>query len=501
MKPLAGSLLLLRDREDPRVLWARRGRSVRFLSGFMSFPGGGAEDGDEKLAGLEGLEPRLAGALGAAIRETCEEIGIIAAGGPTVRVDPATRTALCEGRQSFGEVLRANGQRIRPERFVAVGVWAAPPYLGTDFETRFFAVRVEDVDESACGFAPFDPDEEISGAEWVRPAEAIAQWIRGEVLLAPPTLELLGALGASDDRESARRFVREPEARNAPTSGSPIRPHIALFPVRTPTLPPATHTNCYIIGDRELLVIDAASPYADEQTRLAAWIDARCAEGRRVKAVAITHSHRDHVGGTAALAAHLDVPIWGHAEAAARVGFEVDRRLEDGDVIELEGATVDVLHTPGHAPGHLCYLDRATRSLVAGDMVAGLGTILIAPGDGDMALYLAQLGRLRDLAPTCLMPSHGPVIGGVREKLDEYIDHRLQREQQIVEALELGAADVMTIVSRAYPDVDPALWPIAQLSVCAHLDKLAAEGRAHCESARDGRWAVGPSDTSPRIQE
>lgn len=268
-------------------------------------------------------------------------------------------------------------------------------------------------------------------------------------------------------------------------------PGILVCSLRTPTLPPATHTSCYILGAGELVVVDPASPHPDEQAALDRVVDELAAQGRRVVEIWLTHHHLDHVSGAAHLAARLGVPVAAHARTAALVQGRVPvaRMLADGDTRDLAGdqpRRLRAVHTPGHAPGHLCFLEEHTGALVAGDMVAGVGTILIEPSEGHMGQYLGSLRRMKELAPSALLPAHGPVIADAGAKLDEYVRHRLWREQRVVDALRhLGAVTLGQLVPAVYADVAPAVYPLAERSLLAHLLTLAESGRA----LRDGeRW-------------
>jgi len=134
---------------------------------------------------------------------------------------------------------------------------------------------------------------------------------------------------------------------------------IRVVPVRTPTLPPATRTNCYIVGDRaRALAIDPATPYADEQARLDAYVES---EGIRLAAIVLTHHHVDHVGDAARLAAKHGVPVWAHRETASRVAgrVQVSAVLDEGARVDVGASELRALFTPGHAPGHLCFVDTA----------------------------------------------------------------------------------------------------------------------------------------------
>ncbi len=271
-----------------------------------------------------------------------------------------------------------------------------------------------------------------------------------------------------------------------------LGPGLSLLPLRTPTLPPATHTNAYLVGTRELVVIEPASPFPDEIARAIAWLEAQRSAGRQLRAVLLTHHHPDHVGGAAAVRRHFGVPIWAHALTAERLAgaLAIDRVLEHGERVELDGPTpfaLEALHTPGHAPGHLCFFEPRSRSLIAGDMVASKGTILIEPRDGDMRAYLASLAALAQLDARQILPAHGEPIGDPAACLAFYQRHRLEREAKVLAALARFSepVEIDELVPIAYADTARAAWPFARLSLAAHLIKLEREGRA---AARDERW-------------
>ncbi|HEU4405008.1 MAG TPA: MBL fold metallo-hydrolase [Polyangiaceae bacterium] len=281
----------------------------------------------------------------------------------------------------------------------------------------------------------------------------------------------------------------------------PLLPALELFPARTPTLPPATHTNSYALGAREVLLVEPATPDDDERAAWLAWAQRLRAEGRTLVALVATHHHPDHVGGADFFARALGLPLWAHALTAERLARPVDRLLREGEALRLDGPEAQawqVLHTPGHAPGHICLHEPALGALVVGDMVASVGTILIAPGDGDMGEYLRQLRRLEGLGAKVALPAHGDPIDEPGGRFRAYVEHRLAREAKVVRALGEGSGPaglgLAELLPRAYDDVAPAAWPFAMLSLQAHLDKLAAEGRVVVGA--EGRFSIAPGGAS-----
>ena len=280
-----------------------------------------------------------------------------------------------------------------------------------------------------------------------------------------------------------------------------VRPGFICFPVRTPTKPPATHTNCYIVGTREFVIIDPASPYEEEQTALAACVDDLLTEGRALREIILTHLHPDHIGGVDALIAHLNgqATVAAHRFTAEALQgcIRVDRLIEDNEMLELDGAlhlSLRAMHTPGHARGHLCFYEERTGALITGDNVVGLGSVLIDPPEGNMRDYMRSLERMRALPNlSVLFGAHGPAIGNPRTKIDEYIAHRLEREGNILDAVRAGAATPTKIVAQVYTDVHPKAHAMAERAVLAHLEKLIEDNLVTDKG--DGRYVA--NDINP----
>lgn len=270
-----------------------------------------------------------------------------------------------------------------------------------------------------------------------------------------------------------------------------VAPDVGVVHVRTPTLPPATSTNCWLVGTDELTIVDPASPYEDEQARLFAEVEALLAGGRRVRRLFLTHHHQDHVSGATDLQARLraagvDVPVAAHPVTADLVAprIRVDELVHDGDVV-VDG--VRAVHTPGHAPGHLVL--SGAGWIVAGDMVAGVGTIVLDPSEGDLQDYLDSLERLRGLGADRLFPAHGPVMPHADAVLSFYVAHRHQRTDQVRGALvRLGASRPDELAPAVYPELDPRMLPVAAMQILTHLRWLGAHGLAR--EVGSGRWSA-----------
>jgi endoribonuclease LACTB2 len=195
--------------------------------------------------------------------------------------------------------------------------------------------------------------------------------------------------------------------------------------------------------------------------------------------VLVTHSHPDHAGGIPAL-----LERW----PAVVVRNFADDRCRHEEIIPAGDSVLIALHTPGHAPDHFCFLDRTTREVFCGDLVRAGGTIVIpASKGGNLTEYLESLRRIRDLSPSRLLPGHGPAIENVTPLIDEYLQHRADREQQVLAALAAGSLTVDQIVARIYSGLHPSVVPAAADSILAHLIKLRDQQRV-LES--DGRWSV-----------
>lgn len=270
-----------------------------------------------------------------------------------------------------------------------------------------------------------------------------------------------------------------------------VAPGVRRLAVRTPTLPPATHTNTYVLGDERLVVVDPASPYEDEQGRFVAALGDDLA---RVDTLFLTHHHHDHVAGALALRdavrdAGGDPTIQAHPVTRDLLSdtVAVDDLLEDDEGLDVDGRRWAAMLTPGHAPGHLVLYDADAGTMVAGDMVAGIGTILIDPSEGDLGDYLASLAAMQKRRPSVLLPSHGPALEEAEAVLGFYVAHRHQRTEQIRKALAThGAATPQALAPRVYPELPEIAHGIAAVQILAHLKWMDVHGLAR--PTDDGAW-------------
>jgi glyoxylase-like metal-dependent hydrolase (beta-lactamase superfamily II) len=269
---------------------------------------------------------------------------------------------------------------------------------------------------------------------------------------------------------------RPPPKPLVPGVASALSPMVRRVLGPNPGVMTGPGTNTYLVGIDEVAVID---PGVENDAHLEAIVG--CG-GDRIRWILCTHTHPDHWPGTAALAKRTGAEVLAFD---ARDGLEIDTPIGDGFRIEATEFRLKAVHTPGHASNHLCYLLEEERMLFSGDHIMQGSTVVIAPPDGDMAAYLESLARVRTLRLRSIAPGHGYLIDEPNAVIDEYVAHRLEREQQVLDAVASGDRTTAEIVARLYVDLIDELVPRARQSVHAHLRKLAAEGRVTTKNVDD----------------
>lgn len=264
----------------------------------------------------------------------------------------------------------------------------------------------------------------------------------------------------------------------------PIAPGVRRITAPNPGMLTGPGTNTYLVGQDEVMVIDTG--VADS-----AHLDAiEAAAPGPITKILITHAHPDHSKGARELAQRTGATVLAHPYRLQGIRdehFYADEYLQEGDEVSAAGCTLRCLHTPGHAADHLCFLRADDGLLFAGDHVMEAVTVVIAPPDGDMRDYLASLDRLQSEPVRIIAPAHGGLMHAPAKTFDDIIEHRLQRENQVMGLLAEQVEYVADMVARIYQSVPAALHPVAQWQVYAHLLKLRDEGRVHGDDL-ESRW-------------
>ena len=493
----ASAIILVKD---GKVLWAQRNPKLKFLGGWHAFPGGKTEKTDSEIEVKNCEDKDLQKFIVGAVREVFEEVGILLVrnGEKLTKGQRASlHDDLISGRSSFKEILDHWRLWINAEDFHYTGFWTTPQFSPIRFKTHFF------IAECPAKQTPYAAITELENIEFIAPQDALARWEKSEVLISPPVLIALQELSKIEPqrRREAEEFEEKDSASlrlcgenlleksqklNGVIEFIELNPRIICFPLRTKTLPPATHTNCFIVGKKEFVVIDAASPELEEQAKLFDLIDGFIEKGFVCKEIIVSHLHPDHFGGETALQNHLrekfglEIPISTHKITAEdlRGKVEFQKFIEDEQIFNLKddaGVSFEIkaLHTPGHARGHLCFYDSEFGFLLSSDNVVGTGSVVIAHPEGNMTDYFASLETMKTLPNLrFLAGSHGSAIFDAKGKIEEYIAHRLEREKQIIEAIENGAKTPEEITQIVYQGLDEKLFPLAMKSVLAHLFRI-----------------------------
>lgn len=528
------------------VLLSRRAERGDHSSGAWVFPGGIVESSDaaahDVCDGLDEAEAsrRLGLPQGgldfhvAAVRECFEESGLLFARGSDGRridLDGADgarlapwRQALHRGERTMAQLCASEGLRLATDRLVYLSHWLTPLGRPKRFDTRFFLAVLPEGQTAA-----HDGTEMVEQL-WARPAEALAR-SKTLKLLTPTqkTLELLSRFASVEEAMAwavAPRAVAlvMPRVANGSAGHRPVLPDEPAW-AELGRIDPAGHghasydivpgravrlsarvirvtagngsamtgpgTNTYLVGSG-----DPAAPgcaVIDPGPADAAHLDAVIAAAPGpITRILVTHTHNDHSPAAAMLKARTGARVLGLAPLHREwqdSSFVADVTLRGGERIALADDThLQVLHTPGHAANHLCYLLEEEKTLFTGDHVMQASTVVINPPDGSMADYIASLRALLPLELDWLAPGHGFLMAEPRAAMEHIVAHRLKREEKVVAAMrQLGPASLGQLLPVVYADVPERLHPMALRSLTAHVLKLADDGRARDTA---GTWSL-----------
>jgi ribonuclease/clavin/mitogillin len=469
---IAAACVLVRGDGDPQVLLAKRSPVLRFMAGHHVFPGGRVHETESTDRVTHAGDPAHARAILAVAREVFEETGLLCVQGPLPprEVVREARRRVIQDELKFPDFLTQHGLTVDADDFQPAGEWLTPEFVPIRFATRYFLhhLRGDQQEELIEG--------EIVGLEWLTATEARNHWLRGAIHLSTPVAYTLRQLAAVGLPRALPRLARGTERVPGQHNWFEIRRGITLIPVKSPTIPPATHTNCLIIGEEALYVIDPGAGDEAELAHLRLQIDHLIELGGRVEAILLTHSHPDHVCAADQLRQLYGVPILAHPAVAPQVKFKIDRPLNDDEVLTSGRDPqwrLRAIHTPGHDPGHLCFLEESTKALIAGDMVANPGSIVVSRKyGGDMAEFMQSLEKLLRYESKLIIPSHGHPAGRPHEFLRQHLTHRQWREEKIKRAYAEGAKTFDELLAKSYDDVSEKSLRWARHSLDAHLAKL-----------------------------
>jgi len=457
----------------------------------------------------------------AAIRESFEELGVLLARHADGRWADASDIAALQRHAPFAAQCRERGLRLAADEVFMLAHWITDRDLPRRFDVPFFVARMPG------GQSPVADESEQFEPVWVRPADALARHAAGSFFMIFPTIRTLERLARYDQVDAVLKacaaeqplwtscpragFVKGAEARYMEhempfgelalvspdgqmvhhldwRSDQPVALLKNVTRLTAPNPGPMTGpgTNSYLVGDPTsgYIAIDPGPHDREHIERL--W---RAANGD-IRLIVCTHSHPDHSPGARPLQAMCGgkPPIVGlasHATARAASEFAPDRELADGQEIAVEGPTgrhtLRVIHTPGHAANHLCLVLLEDGLLFSGDHVLNGSTTVVDPPDGDMTAYLESLDRLTRACEQhgieFILPAHGHVLGFAPQAIALLKSHRLQREARVLAAMrERPSGTLEDWVELAYADVPPRMWPVAQRSLLAHVQRIESLG-------------------------
>ena len=478
-RPSASLIVSRMNGNIGEILLCHRVSEVPSFPDFWAFPGGGvsrtdrrvSEENPEWLADTQ--DPVTSITL---LRELVEEIGFSPDGkGSLELVNEEIQEKICIDKEEWADYVR-NGE-IKIEKFNSqiIAVRTMPPFAPIRFTNTFHHLSIGD-----SKIEPRFPKgmSEFDEYRWWKPEDLLQSWLSHEVRLPPPQVTLIRDICESLEQSGDLISAFDKLSIN-PSEGYHVlefAPGVECIPLPTQTLPPATHTNCYVLGvsGGERVIIDPAAKSKDALEILSRKINEIRLSGSEIIATIFTHKHQDHIGNLEEIDKMYRAPIWASKETLETISkLENNRILQENDSFVLKGNNSsecwNIIDTPGHCPGHICLVGDA--GIVSGDNVAVIGTILVPSTDGDMNKYIQGLQRMKELNPPLLFPGHGPFSANPEKLLSRYINHRSKRHQLVLDAVK-DFSDLQGIAKKSYEDTPNAHPILSRDQALSHLNSL-----------------------------
>jgi glyoxylase-like metal-dependent hydrolase (beta-lactamase superfamily II)/8-oxo-dGTP pyrophosphatase MutT (NUDIX family) len=459
------------------MLMGLRHPDVPTFPEFWAFPGGGVSKEDVEYARKRsghGDDDQSLESLVTLFREVVEETGLSKSkDGGWVIVPSHVRKKLIEGPGAWTEALAEGMIHVDTSGASLVTERTTPPLAPVRYTNRFYHIHLGE-------YAP-EPEHppgrsEFTEFKWWDPEDILEQWRQGTARMAPPQVTFMRDIV---DRCREGRGILEilSDLAGKPPMGAhkiEFAPGVECLPIPTATLPPATHTNCFIIGQGdELLLVDPAIQDGEGQAIIVERLNELESNSKRIKSILYTHRHTDHIGDRARIKEIVDVEVLGTSETLAAIGGGTV--IREGDIIDLgDNLPWTVIETPGHCPGMVSLISKS--GLLSADNVTMVGTILVPSADGDMHQYMNGLERLHALNPNLLFPSHGPVCAAPLRVLSRTLKHRKERHSKVLNAVNMGLNRLADIAMSAYKNVPDAPESLVLDQTLSHLRGLVKEG-------------------------
>lgn len=486
MVRLAVSVAISRRSRPEELLLVERSKKLRAFPGLYAFPGGTLDEADASVP-VRGLDADpLSPFVAAGVRELFEETGIwLGRGGRTPSAEElrADRRRLLAEEVSLASILGSYGQHLLASDLTPLCRMMTPPFAPVRFDTQFLRGLVDD--DQAIEIW----EGELVSGDFVDTSQTLTQWKQGAIPLAPPMVVLIEHWTRGQTDLEARIQAMTASYDAGTLHRIYFSPGVLLTPLKTPTRPPATHTNTCIVGERKLYLVDPSPVDEGEQARLWSLLDELVAEGRTLEGILLTHYHPDHVGALAEMQSRYGVPALAHEDCIAELpDGNFGAPLRHGEVLDLgeapdgsAGWKLEAYHVPGHARGHLAFQESRYGAAIVGDLVSTLSSILVDPRDGHLATYLKSLEFLQTVVNGTLYPGHGPPSLVGKKVIEKTLTHRAEREEQLLGALSSEPRTTTALVEAIYADVPQQAHGLAERSLLSGLIKLEEEGRVHRE--------------------